>query len=705
MVMGSEVVVLLLVATGARFTRGHGRLLEPPSRSSMWRFGFNTTRNYNDNSLNCGGLYTQWFVNQGKCGVCGDPWNQPVPRDNEAGGRYGKGIITRAYKPGQEMNVRVEITANHAGWFEFRLCPHNDPSTPVTQRCLDQHLLGLADGSGTRYQLVSGTRFADLTLTLPPGLTCSQCVLQWKWHAANNFGTDSSGTACIGCGDVQEEFYSCSDIAIGNAAAVSTSAPVRPATYGQQTPGVTFQTSKPTLSPAVTYPPFNPFTAPTRAPVVTYPPFNPITRPTQSPVATYPPFDPITHPTLTPAITYPPFNPITNLVKGPVGVYPPFRPVTVTPSVPAATTFPTTAPATFPPFQPITFMPAYSPMTSTGQSSGARCYAVGTWQGNTQLDRYCSEQCPLGNCPAQFCACSTGLNTPTSAPTHAAPALPSSTHAVPALRSSTHAVPALRSSTHAVPALRSSTSASPPLTTVPPTPNTVVPPTVSLPCYGINSWQGVARLDKWCSENCAVGLCPAQNCRCVSSSAPQNPAILAPSPATRQPPSISSGATPTQQSPCRAVGLWAGQTQLDQWCTQTCAQFGCDPQYCSCSPPTPDPSPVSTGQSAGAIPAACYAVNGWAGVKQLDQWCNVKCHSGNCPPQYCACGLQTPPPASATPASSSSSRSVTTPSPALVNRGTCHAVNNWQGTPDLDRWCREECPRGNCPPVYCRCDP
>ena len=34
---------------------GHGRLIEPPSRSSMWRFGFNNTVNYNDNALFCGG--------------------------------------------------------------------------------------------------------------------------------------------------------------------------------------------------------------------------------------------------------------------------------------------------------------------------------------------------------------------------------------------------------------------------------------------------------------------------------------------------------------------------------------------------------------------------------------------------------------------------------------------------------------------------
>ena len=35
---------------------GHGRLWDPPSRSTAWRQGFNTPINYNDNELFCGGF-------------------------------------------------------------------------------------------------------------------------------------------------------------------------------------------------------------------------------------------------------------------------------------------------------------------------------------------------------------------------------------------------------------------------------------------------------------------------------------------------------------------------------------------------------------------------------------------------------------------------------------------------------------------------
>ena len=162
---------------------------------------------------------------------------------------------------------------------------------------------------------------------------------------------------------------------------------------------------------------------------------------------------------------------------------------------------------------------------------------------------------------------------------------------------------------------------------------------------------------------------------------------------------------------CRAVGLWAGQPQLDQWCSQTCAQFGCDPQYCSCDPPSTSPAPSSPRTS-----ASCYAVNGWAGVSQLDQWCDSKCRTGLCPPMYCACG-----PARSVSASPLHSSARTAQPPAsrprpvmssptsgnllTTGQGQCRAVNTWSGVAELDVWCQNQCALGNCPPAYCHCGP
>ncbi|OWF56794.1 uncharacterized protein LOC110452715 [Mizuhopecten yessoensis] len=198
--------------------RGHGRLLEPPSRASMWRLGFDSPKNYNDNQLFCGGFYRQWSLNGGKCGVCGDPWNGP--REHEAGGKYATGKITRSYTEGATIDIEIQVTASHHGFFEFRLCPNNDPTKAVTQECLDRYLLHQQDGK-TRVIEVGRAQMYRTQLVLPDGVTCSQCLLQWKWNTGNSYGCDKR-RCCKGCGP-QEQFYGCSDISIAAKSSQSSS--------------------------------------------------------------------------------------------------------------------------------------------------------------------------------------------------------------------------------------------------------------------------------------------------------------------------------------------------------------------------------------------------------------------------------------------------------------------------------------------------
>ena len=47
-----SLVLLCLVET----VLSHGRFIEPPARTSAWRFGFSTPRDYNDHETNCGGF-------------------------------------------------------------------------------------------------------------------------------------------------------------------------------------------------------------------------------------------------------------------------------------------------------------------------------------------------------------------------------------------------------------------------------------------------------------------------------------------------------------------------------------------------------------------------------------------------------------------------------------------------------------------------
>ena len=81
--------------TLATAVNGHGRLMNPPGRSSLRffpndpaiaPFWSSINPNYNDNELYCGGLGVQ-IQNDYKCGICGDDFMKTRPRDNELSGR------------------------------------------------------------------------------------------------------------------------------------------------------------------------------------------------------------------------------------------------------------------------------------------------------------------------------------------------------------------------------------------------------------------------------------------------------------------------------------------------------------------------------------------------------------------------------------------------------------------------------------------
>ena len=102
------------------------------------------------------GWGVQWNENSGRCGICGDPWDD-FPREHEAplgktnmslcrfynffSGKFATGTIVRNYEPGSWIPVIVDITTNHGGYFIFKLCPNNDITQDPNQRCFDQHIL------------------------------------------------------------------------------------------------------------------------------------------------------------------------------------------------------------------------------------------------------------------------------------------------------------------------------------------------------------------------------------------------------------------------------------------------------------------------------------------------------------------------------------------------------------------------------------
>ncbi|KAJ8715291.1 hypothetical protein PYW08_005272 [Mythimna loreyi] len=204
---------LITLACVVAYAHGHGRLMDPPNRGSIWRFGYNSPANYDDDGLNCGGFSHQWSVNGGKCGICGDPYDSSTPRAHELGGKYGLGYIVATYAPGDLITFNVYISAYHKGFWEFRICtnPYDN-----TQECFDRILLESEDGE-TKYYPKRGSGTYEVKYRIPSNVVCDHCVLQWKYTAGNNWGTCKNGTQGLGCGN-QENFFSCSDITIAGEA-------------------------------------------------------------------------------------------------------------------------------------------------------------------------------------------------------------------------------------------------------------------------------------------------------------------------------------------------------------------------------------------------------------------------------------------------------------------------------------------------------
>ncbi|XP_046618098.1 uncharacterized protein LOC124304106 [Neodiprion virginianus] len=227
------VILFIAQALDDSGVKGHGRMMDPPSRNSMWRFGFPNPVNYNDNELFCGGYAVQWVQNQGQCGVCGDAYHTSEPRPHEAGGEFAKGTIVRHYTVGQEIEIEIELTANHWGRFELYLCPNNNPNSEATQECFDRYPLYLSGTNDVQFVIPTDSDKKAIfryQVVLPPYITCSQCVIQWNYYTGNMWGLCDNGTEAVGCGQ-PETFRNCADVSI-----VTSTAGVPPLFVQQDNP-------------------------------------------------------------------------------------------------------------------------------------------------------------------------------------------------------------------------------------------------------------------------------------------------------------------------------------------------------------------------------------------------------------------------------------------------------------------------------------
>ncbi|KAJ8674246.1 hypothetical protein QAD02_005508 [Eretmocerus hayati] len=212
-------IVLLITLLTEIF--GHGMLMDPVSRSSAWRKGFENPINVDDNALYCGGVHQDRERRENfTCGVCGDDHNLPQPRPNEYGGEFGNGTIVKTYKVGERIEVSVNVTACHRGTFEFSLCPLDGSKDIETEDCfrkfpLKGKMITPHNDTEETYFFGPADVNGDYTieLQLPANFTCQHCSFRWEWIVGNNVGYCLNGTEALGCG-TQETFRNCADISI-----------------------------------------------------------------------------------------------------------------------------------------------------------------------------------------------------------------------------------------------------------------------------------------------------------------------------------------------------------------------------------------------------------------------------------------------------------------------------------------------------------
>ncbi|XP_067671635.1 uncharacterized protein [Haliotis asinina] len=202
------VVCYILVA----MVTARGRMVDPPNRSSLWRYGYQLPINRNDSDLTCGANLIPYLPDMDEwCGVCGDPIF--TPRDHELHGKYvPRYVVTRTFKT-RTMCVSIQVDTFLGGYFEFSVCPHNFLDEAVTQECFSDYQLSIV-GHGRRYY-PHQVGLHQVKLVIPQDLTCRHCVLQWRWVTDQYLLADCSGylippRICY----APNEIRNCADIAI-----------------------------------------------------------------------------------------------------------------------------------------------------------------------------------------------------------------------------------------------------------------------------------------------------------------------------------------------------------------------------------------------------------------------------------------------------------------------------------------------------------
>ncbi|MEO2194042.1 MAG: lytic polysaccharide monooxygenase [bacterium] len=174
----------------------HGLIMRPPGRQLL-------AGNNNCPQCSAAGGAGALQRHGGLHGLAGDPWDQAVPRDHEAGGKFYRAGVYSTVVQGSVLDIEILTTTNHYGRFEFRICkvsggydtaPERE-AEELTEACLDENILVQANtpsaqevGARYFYATPGDPEVYRYTIPyqLPEGLVCdgvdSHCVLQFQWQ-------------------------------------------------------------------------------------------------------------------------------------------------------------------------------------------------------------------------------------------------------------------------------------------------------------------------------------------------------------------------------------------------------------------------------------------------------------------------------------------------------------------------------------------
>ncbi|KAF0690732.1 Aste57867_17896 [Aphanomyces stellatus] len=212
--MNLQNVLLLAAAAILAPVDAVGRMLEPPARGYMGRlpqFKDIVPIDWSDVLNYAGGI---GVTHSGKWGLCGDKYTDTIPREHENGGLYGlfpklgNKVIAGCYAPGSTMNIQIQLTANHEGYFMFSLCKLNNRGDFESEECFKY----MTQPNGADKWMVPDhdNKVYTIPYNLPAGVTCegdSHCVLRWWYVAGNNPSKDPLDNQLI---------WNCADIYISN---------------------------------------------------------------------------------------------------------------------------------------------------------------------------------------------------------------------------------------------------------------------------------------------------------------------------------------------------------------------------------------------------------------------------------------------------------------------------------------------------------